>query len=327
MSVYSQMIRIRFMGVFRPLFISWMITDRCNLKCSACSRNSGRTGDSPKQVADRIVEIAARESVFKINLTGGEPLIHPGIGSIIERLHNSNIKVTMNTNGVYAADRIALLKPVNGVNVSLDGRPETHDAYRGSGAYGAAVAAVETLRGAGVPVKVTCSISSAAGLEDIRSVLETAGRLDVPVVFQPGQLFILGSRLPNPAAPAPSDFGDLLEYVISFKRKHPAAILNSLQGLSHLAKLPADARLFCGAGRFFCRIDPAGNVFACSNSLGPESPAGNILSSSLSDLFAGYRHPPCTQCWCADRVEANLIFGLNPGAVTNYMLHRARFNL
>jgi hypothetical protein len=156
-------------------------------------------------------------------------------------------------------------------------------------------------------------------------VLRVAAEFGAAAGFQPERPLAIGSREQNPNTPDAAALRRLIEYIKERKQRAPRLILNSMAGLNHLAKWPDDARIPCGAGRFFCRIDPAGMVYSC-NARFDMPPLGNIYTGEFSSMFDNYAPPPCAQCWCADTVEANFIFGMNPAAIINYVRARKGYD-
>jgi 7-carboxy-7-deazaguanine synthase len=73
-------------------------TAGCNLNCTYCdSRYAHGTGQEMS-----IDDIMSSITDFKcpdVLLTGGEPLLQPDIGRLIERLHHNNYTVSIETNG------------------------------------------------------------------------------------------------------------------------------------------------------------------------------------------------------------------------------------
>ncbi|HEY8415042.1 MAG TPA: GTP 3',8-cyclase MoaA [Thermaerobacter sp.] len=117
----------QFGRVVRKLRVS--LTDRCNFRCLYCMPD----GDIPwipneeiltVDEIERVVRICARMGVEKIRLTGGEPLLRPGVEEIVERIRRvPGIRtVSMTTNGFLLEQKAAVLKAagLQGINVSLD---------------------------------------------------------------------------------------------------------------------------------------------------------------------------------------------------------------
>lgn len=75
------------------------VTSTCNLKCENCfSQYMHKDQNMSMEQIKRIVEVNSRFN--KIDLMGGEPLMHPNINEIINTLHNMGKKVSLYTNGL-----------------------------------------------------------------------------------------------------------------------------------------------------------------------------------------------------------------------------------
>jgi len=315
-------IESRFMGKFRPLFVSWFITDKCNTQCRKCRRGTGALSHASDEVIGRVISEAAAHKVWRINLTGGEPLLHPRLEDIINRLNQAGVRVSVSSNGLLVPEKLDVLAGAAGVSLSLDGGPETHDAARGRGSFEAVLAALGALREYGISAKITNVISRATTVQDIDDIVNVAIAYSAPVSFQPCLAMALGSSEPNPDSPDHDTYQTAMNRVLAHKETEARIILNSVKGLRHLMRWPQDTAITCGAGRFFCQIDPAGNLFACGNSQGVEKSVGNILKQGLMAPFEKKSCAECKQCWCGERVEANLMFGLDPHALINYFRTR-----
>ena len=127
--------------VARKLRLS--VTDRCNMQCIYCMPRdmdrSDKSGSNNEAIAKRwlakdevlsyeeflrISQIMARLGIEKIRVTGGEPLLRPGVQELIVGLSKINgIKsISMTTNGLYLGEKADLLKKsgLQSVNISLD---------------------------------------------------------------------------------------------------------------------------------------------------------------------------------------------------------------
>lgn len=120
-------------------YLRLSVTDRCDLRCRYCMPQK-MTFLPRKDVLDleelaTLAETFIKHGVTKIRLTGGEPLVRPGIMSLISRLskhlstHGAQSsktgrleELTLTTNGTMLADYAKKLAHcgVKRVNVSLD---------------------------------------------------------------------------------------------------------------------------------------------------------------------------------------------------------------
>ena len=105
------------------------VTDRCNFRCVYCLPESGVKW-MPDEVllsTDEIVRVAqaaARLGIYKIRLTGGEPLVRPDVLEIVKRIKEipGVTDLSLTTNGMLL-DKLS--KPLfeaglDRVNISLD---------------------------------------------------------------------------------------------------------------------------------------------------------------------------------------------------------------
>ncbi|MBI4567671.1 MAG: GTP 3',8-cyclase MoaA [Planctomycetes bacterium] len=105
------------------------VTDRCNLKCFYCMPGEGDDFWERDRLLSwdeilRVVDVVTGLGFRDFRVTGGEPLLRPGIDDFLLRLkrHRGVRKVSITTNGILLAGRIPFLKEigVEHINVSLD---------------------------------------------------------------------------------------------------------------------------------------------------------------------------------------------------------------
>lgn len=88
---------------YSPWFTQLVILRRCNLSCGYCNEYDNVSGpielDTLKARAKKIKELGA----FSINLTGGEPTMHPGLPELIRycRRELRFLRTSMISNGFY----------------------------------------------------------------------------------------------------------------------------------------------------------------------------------------------------------------------------------
>ena len=72
----------------------------CNLRCSYCDSMYAVTGDDYRQMScDEILETVRSFGVKAVTLTGGEPLLHAGVGELLHSLSEGGFLVNVETNG------------------------------------------------------------------------------------------------------------------------------------------------------------------------------------------------------------------------------------
>jgi cyclic pyranopterin phosphate synthase len=161
----------------RPIsYLRVSVTDRCNLRCVYCMPPQGVPWKPHEQILryeeiETVVRAAAGLGIAKVRLTGGEPLVRPGIVDLVRTLARipGVDDLAMTTNGTLLARHAAALAGagLRRVNVSLDtlraGR--FRSLTRGSAGLDDVLAGVEAAREAGLePVKVNTVV--VRGLND-----------------------------------------------------------------------------------------------------------------------------------------------------------------
>lgn len=113
----------------RPVnYLRLSVTDRCNLRCRYCAPSMPKRLALENQLTTeeilRLVGIGAGIGITKIRLTGGEPLIRPGLANLVKQLREiPGIQdISLTTNGTMLAAKSAALKTagLRRINISLD---------------------------------------------------------------------------------------------------------------------------------------------------------------------------------------------------------------
>ncbi len=126
-----------------PQYISFTITNSCNLRCRMCGQwseegyihNRVKNPGSQMELADwkRLVDEIAAYKIRFILVRGGEPFLFPGIIELLEHIHSKGIFISIDTNGTvlkkYAADLVRIGNMH--ITFSVDGPEEIHDSVRG----------------------------------------------------------------------------------------------------------------------------------------------------------------------------------------------------
>ena len=142
-----------FVELKERMVLQWHITHACNLRCRHCYQEEYQS-DMPKEQLLDILEkytefINKHDYMGQINLTGGEPLLHPYFFELSKEIKKRGIRLGILTNGTLIDQKCARkLKALNPlfVQVSVDGIRKTHDKIRGDGAYKKTMKAIRYLK-------------------------------------------------------------------------------------------------------------------------------------------------------------------------------------
>ena len=156
-------------------YVRISVTDRCNLRCRYCM--SERMQFLPKREILTLEEIADLADIFiargvrRIRLTGGEPLVRRGIGSLLQtlgqRIGRGLEEVTLTTNGMLLSSfaEVIAKSGVRRVNVSLDSLlPKRFAHITRGGDLGQVFRGIDAAKRAGLEIKI--NMVALTGLND-----------------------------------------------------------------------------------------------------------------------------------------------------------------
>lgn len=184
------------------------VTDRCNLSCPTCFANSSptygrhRTLEEVKLMIDAVVKNEGEPDVLQIS--GGEPTIHPHFFEILDYAKQQPIKHLMvNTNGVRIAKdedfvkQLAAYMPDFEIYLQFDSfKPEVLQKIRGKDLTDVRKKAVEHLNKYNLSTTLVVTVEKGSNDDEIGKIIEYA--LQQPcvrgVTFQPTQM---AGRLEN----------------------------------------------------------------------------------------------------------------------------------
>jgi cyclic pyranopterin phosphate synthase len=142
-------------------YLRLSVTDRCNLRCQYCTpaKKLLKYAKIPILSYDelcRVAEQSAQLGIRKIRVTGGEPLVRPGIVQFLERINAipGVGEVVLTTNGVMLDTLAVSLREagVKRLNISLDSlKPEVFTRLTGGGDLHDVLTGIEAARKAGFP--------------------------------------------------------------------------------------------------------------------------------------------------------------------------------
>lgn len=289
-----------------PFIVGWELTLACNLRCRHCGSSAGAprenelTTREALEVCDQLPELLVQE----VNFTGGEPLMRKDWPEIADRLLSLGISVKILTNGLPIHNGVIRQLSelgIAGVGVSLDGVANTHDWVRNQdGAFDRAVAAIEELLGAQIPVTVITTVNgmNVSELPQLLGLLTTIGveRWQVQPIFPLGR-----SRETKTLRLSTESYLQFGRFVAEWRRKTAETSIDLLPGDSFGYFTDLDVReppwRGCPGGVYSCGITSDGRVKACL-SLPDELTEGDLRCSDLWGLWfapAAFEDTRCPQ--------------------------------
>lgn len=178
------------------------VTDRCNLKCPTCYAESGpmvgkhRSLEEIESMLDALVANEGEPDVVQIS--GGEPTIHPKFFEILDLARTKPIRHLMvNTNGVRIAqdarfvERLATYKKGLEIYLQFDSFEEAPlRVLRGEDLRAVRDAALRTLDEHGISTTLVCTLKKGLNTAEIGKIVDYAATVGCVrgVTFQPTQI-------------------------------------------------------------------------------------------------------------------------------------------
>ena len=183
LSTAAHIARNRLQGRKRfPLVLMLEPTFRCNLTCAGCGRiREDKAIGSRMLTVEECLQAVEETGSPVVSIAGGEPLLHPDIGKIVEEILRRRRYVYLCTNGLALEKSLPRFKPSPFLSLvfHLDGLAPTHDRIAGrDGVFDVAVGAIKAAREAGFQVKTNTTFyrgTQPAELLDLFAMLTSLG--------------------------------------------------------------------------------------------------------------------------------------------------------
>lgn len=275
------------------------LTSTCDLRCRHCFGAFGPAArtDLPMATMKRVIREGRALGVYRIDITGGEPTMHPSFDEMIIAIGNAGFVSTLFSNLTHLASRnlaaLAAHPPLH-VTTSIESlQAKVHDGFRGQkGSLQRTISNIRKLRELSIPVQVNLVVGT-HNYGHVRQTIDWLKSEDLPIIVDTVRLEGRATR-------------DLL--------------LNKAQarGLAELLaeEFPSQPTPgMCGVGRSMVYISSSGVVRLCPSlsgsayelaNLSGESPGVTLqhVLDSLPKQYSGFRNRPCRDgCLAADRCD------------------------
>jgi hopanoid biosynthesis associated radical SAM protein HpnH len=159
-----------------PLIVEIEPLFACNLACPGCGKIQHPTDILRRRLSvEDVLDAMAECGAPMCSIAGGEPLLHPEIGPMVQALLDRKIYVYLCTNAVLLARKLDLFRPNPRLAfaVHIDGLKERHDeAVARDGVFDDAVAAIRAAKAKGFRVTTNTTFFNTDSPKTVRDVLD-----------------------------------------------------------------------------------------------------------------------------------------------------------
>jgi len=246
------------------------LTENCPLSCPMCYKTSTQS-ELPLGFLMDVIRQAGEMRVFQIALGGGEPLLYPGLHTVIQEISRYNMASTITTSGVgLTSARIDVLRQagLNHVQVSLNGSHDAVHSLSRCGFYDG-VEAFRILRLSGISYGINW-VARMDNIDDFPEMIKLAKAHGVDNINilrykpSPGEDFAKA----NLSTEKTILLERFIRSAVGIKIKVDSAYSNLRCRLNKRTSFMSG----CGAGRRFLAISACGAYMPCSHINMKESP-------------------------------------------------------
>jgi|GEM_PF-6396390 len=264
--------------------VSIMITDRCNCDCSYCLNKSTRLSQRHelsflqwKSVVDQLILL----NCSSITFTGGEPLLSSTLFEIAQYCKINGINTAIISNGIlFSDDNIQQIADCfDSISISIDSHIQAiADRLRGKGTYQSAIAAISLLK----KVKKECvvnSVMTGINIDYLTTMYDYFYNTYDNVADINPMVQEYDSLCP--------EFSISTEQLLKFVSNNMDYHINKYgyEALIKSKKFPLAPKCGCGVGSSEIAISPDGKVYPCRVLYTKELECGDILSSSIREIY------------------------------------------
>jgi len=308
-----------------PDAFSIELTELCPLKCKHCYIGAGLSkGVSlSDELIDKLIAEVALMHPEIIQLTGGEPFLHPNFWEILDRTLALNAVVHIFTSGVVsspeALDRLSQYTDKNvSFQISIDGLQEYHDMFRGvPGSFDRTVKFTKDITKLGFPVTIATCLNDQP-YDEIKKLCQIVKGIGVRSL-RVGSISEQGRAEENQIDYTKDKYYRLKHFQKKLSDEEDTAAFK-VQFLEDVHIIQSEYSHNCGLGTTMLKISPTGEVNPC---LMCDIKIGDISEETLVDIQKKWSRvweriqPPdaetCASCekekLCHDCVVEGMIYG------------------
>ena len=163
-----------------PLIVELEPLFACNLHCKGCGKSSFPGSVLSERMSPEEALAAMQEcGAPMVSIAGGEPLLHPRIGELVDLLIEHKYFVYLCSNGLLLREKLELFRPSSRFAwvVHVDGLEQRHDESVGrEGTFRESVAAIREAKRRGFRVTTNSTFFSTDSPDEVVGLLDFLGQ-------------------------------------------------------------------------------------------------------------------------------------------------------
>ena len=278
------------------MIVSWLTTNRCNLKCQHCYQDADTLEASTANELDtaeaRILIDQIAKAGFRVMIfSGGEPLLREDIFELVAYARSKGLRPVFGTNGMLITPKVAKQLKAAGaaaMGISLDSLDENkHNEFRGDPeAFCLALEGMENCKSVSLPFQIHTTIVD-WNKDEVLDIIDFAVEKGA-VAHQPFFLIPVGrGEYIAETSIEVLENEDLLGKIMKKSTGVPISVKPTCAPqFVRIAKQMGIATRYsrgCLAGLTYCIINPDGIVQPCAYM---KQRAGNVREQSFDDIWA-----------------------------------------
>lgn len=284
------------------------ITNQCNFLCKHCQNNSSINDNSIISFndVDEIVSYLSKYDLETINITGGEPTVHPDFTNILERLSEYDIKINILSNGYFIDRYINIIKKHRHkifVQISLDGYDrDSFYKIRNNYKFNTILENITLLKNNGIDVHIKTTLTT-DNLQEYKRFIDLSKELGCKLKFNYLNPVGRGKNINDLCL----TYQDILEFDRDVTEPEERLSIQTIDEFfpKHCSVLESDSEIKV------LKINSKGEIFPCIGFRKAEFSLGNYKKEGLFHLFENIKSlrsyistmiasQDCDQCGCND---------------------------
>lgn len=324
-AIGAKIVRARLTGRPRPFFVQYSLLNACDVRCGYCAYPARHQERLTVAQHRSVIQQFARLGAIRIKFIGGEPLLYKGLEELVDEIGRCSMRSAIVTNGLTIPEKIDVVRRIDEIAISIDGREVAHDRQRGAGTWRRVMASIRACAEHNLDYFLTVVVTSQSAGE-VDWLLDLARDLRVNVNFQLCQIYepLFGAGARDWALSA-DEARTVIRRIIAAKEAGAPVLFTTRSYRKTLEwddfsvdriERPGEPTR-CTAGTYFLHMDPNGDLYPCFLHVDHFAPK-NVVRDGVEAAWRHTQRHNCHGCFNTWLNENRAIFDLQPAVFMNF---------